>query len=646
MLRSFFVTVRPTSILTLALLAAAAAPVVAHAQQNAGGTQEGGTQEGDSQAARFRLAQRYLDADKAERAIAILEDLHAQDPSTSAFYQKLKDTYEKQKRYGDAIALVERRMEQRGRSPALLSEKARLQYHGDAGEKAAFATWDEALAAAPQEAQTYRTVYRTLTDARLFHQGIEAVKKGREALDEPSMMRPQLAYLYSLTSQHEQAIGEYLSLLKEAPDRLTFVKRRLGRFLEQEEALRESIAATSRAVRDEPMQRPYRELMGWLYLQSDEYRKALDAYRAIDRLADADGRLLHSFAQQAADAGAYRAALNAYELVRERHPDAPTAPGALRGIGQMHERRAEQLDETDKQKKHHEKALGTYREFLDEYPDHEAYPSVLRAVGRLQQDVLFDLDAAAKTLREVADRYPKTQAARRAQYDLGRLHVMRGDLTEARLAFSRLAEQPGGSGALAQRARYQRALLHFYQGEFDAASTLLGSLAKNTDADVSNDGIDLGVLLAERATSRDTTGRALTLFAEARLKHRRRQQAETLALLDALLANHPRSPLADDARYFKARTLASHDGRAADAASAYAQVALTHPKSPLADRSLYRAARLQETTLDAPQDALESYQRLLKDYPGSLHAADARNRIRALQRKTAEEMTEATGPAS
>ena len=628
--------------LGLFALLAASTPAPAHAQSEGTGASErasSGSAE-DSRAARFRLAERYLRAGETQRAIALLEDLYDEHAGTLAFYQKLKEAYESQKRYGDAIALVEREMERRGRSPALLSEKARLQYHGEASEETAFATWDAAVAAAPNEAHTYRTVYSSLTDARLFRQAIDVIKKGRETRNKPAMMRLQLAYLYSLTSQHEEAIGEYLALLQQSPGRLAFIKRRLSRFLEQEQALQESIAATSRAVREEPLVRPYRELMGWLYLQADEHQKALRSYRAIDRLEGKDGRLLYSFAQQAADAGAYRAALDAYNLVLERHPEAPVVPGALRGMGQMHEQWAQNSTDPETREAHYEKALEAYRKFLSDYPQHETYPPVLRAVGRLQQDVLFDLAAAEQTLKEVTNRYPSTRAAHLAQYDLGRLHVMRGNLTEARLAFSRLADRLG-TGDLAQRARYEQALLHFYQGEFDAASTLLGTIAENTDADVSNDGISLGMLLSENAMSRDTTGQALSLFAKARLMHRQRQKAEVLALLDEFLKQYPRHPTVDDVRFFKAQALASHD-RPADAAEAYAQVALTHPQSTLADRSLYKAARLQETTLNDPEAALQTYQRLLKDYPGSLHASEARQRIQALRRQTKE----ATSPAS
>lgn len=628
-----FLRVLSASLAAVLLLTAPAARL-AFAQDTSGPVQ-------GTQAERFRLAERYLRGGQTGKAIALLEDLRAENPGTPVFYQKLEEAYESQKRYDDAIALVEREMAQRGRSARLVAEKARLQYLGG-DEQTAFATWDAAVAAAPGERQTYQVVQSILTDARLFRQAAEVIRRGREALGEPAAFRLQLAYLYSLTSQHEQAITEYLALLKEEPKRLRFVERRLGRFIEQEEALQESIAATSRAVRAEPLNRAYRELMGWLYLEAGEHRKALRAYRAIDRLEGEDGRVLFSFAGKAADAGAYAVALDAYDRILERYPDAPVAPEALRGRGQMLERWAGEQS-GDAADEHYEEALAAYRDFLDEYPQHQAYPSVLRAVGRLQQDVLFELDAAEQTLQEVIDRYASTRAADLARYDLGRLQVMRGDLTDARLAFSRLVERLR-TGDLAEQARYEQALLHFYQGEFDAASTLLDAVGNNTSTDVSNDGIGLGVLLAERKAARDTTGQALALYARVRLRRRQRRPDDALALIDTLLTQHGAHPVADDARFLKAQVLAEN-GSAEDAAAAYAQVALAHPRSALADRSLFEAARLQENALDDPAAALETYTRLLSDYPGSLHVPDARARIRALRSEVSDE-EEAEEPPS
>ena len=572
--------------------------------------------------ARFRLADSYLRAGQFDRAIALLEDLRAANPGTPVFFDRLKDAYEGVKRYDDAIALVEERLA-RQQSTALMAEKARLLYRkGD--EDAALQTWQAAVALAPETRLTYTTVYNSLVDARLFTQALAIMEQGREALGAPDAFRLEMAYLYSFTSQYDKAVREYVALLKEDPRRLALVQRRLGSFLEDEEALQKSIAAVSRAVREDPLSRPLRQLQAYLYLEDGQYGKALDASRAIDRLEGEGGRLLFRFAQQAADAGAYEAALQAYRLVLDKDPDAALAAEAQRGLGAMYVRRAEQTGDEDD----YEKALQAYRAFLEAYPNNAAYPSVLRAVGGLQQDVLGELDAAKETLQEVAARYPHTQAADEAQYDLGRLALMRGDLGAARLAFSRLAERLR-TGDLAGRARYELALLQFYEGAFDAAATLAAAVSENASDDIGNDAIQLKVLI-QTSKGPDSTNAPLGLYARARLQQRQRQPAAALQALDTLLTQYGRHALADRARFLRAEVLRA-DGRYEEAAAAFAEIPLMFPRSPLADRSLFAAAQLEETALDRPDAALETYARLLADYPGSLLLADARARIRALR---------------
>ncbi len=609
----------------MAALGTAAAPSDAHAQR--------ALPADSAQVKRFRLADAYLRAGQFDQAVALLEDLYAASPETHAFYERLKEAYVSVKRYDEAIALVEKR-QARAPQPGLAAEKAHLLYlKGD--EDAALAAWDEALALAPESANTYRLVYQSLVEARLFDQAIATIQKGRAALGDSTQFQTELAYLYSLTGQHEAAIGEYLELLQEDERRLGFVRRRLGRFVEQEEARRQSIAATQRAVRRAPLNRAYRELMAWLYMEDGQYAQAFDVYRAVDRLEDEGGRALFLFARQAADAGAYDAALSAYEEILERHPDAAIAPEALRSLGIMHERWAEAAGETatsasgtSQQTPHYERALETYRAFLKKYPNRPEYPDVLRRIGALEQDVFMDLGAAKETLQEVARRYPRTQAADEAAYDLGRIALAEGRLQDARLAFGRLVERLR-TGDLADRARYEQALLHFYQGEFDAALTIAQAINANTSTDTANDAIALKVLLIENK-SRDTTQAAVKQYATARLRQRQHRPDEALAILDSLLATHGADPLADDARFLRAEVL-QRKGQAEAALNAFAEIPLMYPQSHLADQSLFRAAEIQENGLGNPEAALKTYTRLLSEYPGSLLATDARTRIRALR---------------
>ena len=292
---------------------------------------------------RFQLANSYLQSGQYERAITLLEDLHAASPQVYVFYSKLKEAYESVKRYDDAIALVEDRME-RQRGPVLLSEKARLQYL-KGNESAAFETWDQAIAQAPERQSSYQVVYQALVDVRHFERAIEILERGRETLGEDDAFQTQIAYLYSLTGRHAQAMREYLSLIDKDEQRLSFVRSRLSSFLSQDDALSASIQTVEQAVQETPLNMGYRELLAWLHMEAEQYADAYDVYRALDRLGEEKGRRLLTFARQAADAEAFETARDAYALILERYPDAAAAPEALRGLGALHQQWGDHLNE-------------------------------------------------------------------------------------------------------------------------------------------------------------------------------------------------------------------------------------------------------------------------------------------------------------
>ncbi|ARA92088.1 hypothetical protein AWN76_002145 [Rhodothermaceae bacterium RA] len=582
---------------------------------------------------RFRLADSFFRAGQFDRAITLLEDLYAASPETYAFYDKLKEAYESVKRYDDAIALVDGRLAQ-GNNPVLLAEKARLQYlQGD--EETAFGTWDAAIAAAPDNRNTYRIVYQSLFQVRLFDRAIDVLERGRAAIGEDDLFQNDLAYLYNLTGAHERAMEEYIALLGADERKLSFVRSRLSRFIEQEDALQASIAAAERAVRKDPLNRAFRELAAWLYMEAERYQDALNAHRAIDRLEQENGRVLFLFARQAADAGAYDVALQAYQEILQRYPDAPTAPEARIGLGEMYEHRGHHTREEafDAEGRripapYFDNALAAYQQFLQDYPGHPLAPEVLRRIGELQLNVFFDLDEAEAVLREVIARFPGSDAVDQAEYDLGRIALLRGNLDEARLALARLEERLR-TGELAERARYELALIHLYRGEWESARTLADAMEENTSTDVANDAIELKVLLIEN-TGPDSLNTPLQGYAHARLLLRQRRTPEAIAVLDSLLSAHGQHALADDVRFLRASALRTL-GRSDEALAAFGEIPLMHPDSYLADRSLFAYAEILEQDLGRTREAIEAYTRLLTVYPGSLLAPEARLRIRTLR---------------
>ncbi len=582
---------------------------------------------------KFELAESYMRAGQFDRAIALLEDLYQQNPDTYAFYNRLKEAYESTKRYDEAIGLVEQQIAREPMPVARWAEHGRLLYL-DGDEDRAEVSFRRAIDLAPDAPTTYQTLQHVLVELRLFNEAIKLLEQGRERTGDAQLFASELGYLYGITGDHRRAVEEFLSLLASDERQLGLVRSRLTRTGLSRDILAQSIPAVERAVRTTPLNRSFRELLAWLYEENEQYDRALEVNRAIDRLESEQGRVLFAFADRASGAGAYEAALEAYRIILERHPQSTMGLQAARGIGLMYMRWAKSTGErafdgdSVRQTPYYDRALEAFESFVARYPRHGLYPYVLLDMARLYHEVFFNLEEAQRVFEEIVQRFPGHPGVEQAQYELGLIAVSRGEIDDARLIFERLVEALR-IGEYAETARYQIALVHFYKGEFEAAATLLGAMEENTSMDVANDAIELKVLLFENKGP-DSLQTPLREYARARLLLRQRKLTEADDVLARIKQEFGGHPLSDDADYSRAQILRER-GRFAEAAAAFGEIPLLYPTSFLADRSLFNAAKILEEDLGENEPALELYQRILTEYPASLLLGDVRRRIRILR---------------
>ena len=380
-----------------------------------------------------------------------------------------------------------------------------------------------------------------------------------------------------------------------------------------------------------PLDRTARDLLQWLYMEAQDYAEAFSHVAVLDSLDGGNGLAVYQFAVRAAEGGAYSTAEAAFDAVLASHPDGSLTPDARLGLANMHRLQAESTYENPNSPggaPHYEAALGAYEAFLDEFPNHARQPETMARIGALHQDIFHDAEAAYSMLMLVAQRFPDTEAAYQARFNLGRLALERGDLEEARVIFERLSEYLI-FGELAAEARFEQALIHFYRGEFDIVQQILGQLNEDTSKEIANDAIALRVLLLE-SPGADSTNSALLAFANAALLYRQQKAEETVSATTELLARWGQHPVADEARYLRAQALRKAH-RTRDALAAFGEFPLIHPDSPLCDRSLFNYAEILERELGALSAALDAYTDLLTRYPGSLLDTETRERIRALR---------------
>ncbi|MFO8099870.1 MAG: tetratricopeptide repeat protein, partial [Salinibacter sp.] len=471
-----------------------------------------------TQAQRLQRAESLLQSDQPGEAIPILESVYERDPTQTVVFQRLKEAYQENKQYTAAVELLNDRIDERP-TPALLTEKARLLYQ-DGQEDRALEVWREALDLQPEEISTYRRVYRMLVDLREYGPAIDVLTRARSALDRPSVFRTDLARLYNRDGQHEKAMQEYVSLLADSPDRLNYVKEQLQPFVERGEGVSAGIEVLESAVGSSSPTKAYRQLLGWLHMETGDYSAAFDVYKAVDQDQEQPGQGLLSFARAAATAEEYALATRAYETIVDRRPDGPLAPPARKEMGDTYRRWAAQeadsmalVDTTGAQGRRYAAARTAYRTFLKRHPEHESALAVRTELGTLQLEVFRNLDAAASAFQTISEKAPDASQSQRARFNLGRVALLRDSLDRADQIFSDLSES-ADRDALALRAQFERARLQFYQGNFDTALTEVKDIAPNTSSDVANDAIDLKVLLQE-GRGPDSLDTALRLYADA-----------------------------------------------------------------------------------------------------------------------------------
>ena len=583
----------------------------------------------------YTLATTLLANGRVEEATAMLEDLYRADPSALAVWLTLKEAYVAGRQHDALVQLVDERIGREGRTMPLLAERGTALARAGRPDDAQRA-WAEAVAAAPDDAQTYRTVANEIASLRMFAQAAEVLDQGRQRLDDDALFLAERAQLSGLALDYRGAVDLYLQLLAAEPQARATVQARLTRLLDGQGAPEVFAAAIERAAALDPLNREIRELQSWLALERGDYDAALDAVRALDRLEREEGESLLAFAVQARSADAPQAAARALDEVLERHADGPAAPSARLVRAQLWEEAARTARErTDLgATPNADAARDGYQRFLAEHPADPAAPAAALAFADLLRDVYRDFDGSEARLREAAGGRDGGVAAQ-ALLALGDVAVRRGSLDAARERFANVDETLR-IGPLAEQARYELALVDFYEGFMFSALARAEALDENTAADAANDAIGLRVTLneildPEAAPEEDPSASALHVYARAALLHRQGRTSLALATLDSLdAATNAFHALADQSLYLRGAVLLEA-GRAAEAVATLDRLADDHADSYFLDRALRLQAQAHEHDLGDRAAAAERWDRLLTLFPGSPLAPEARAELRRLR---------------
>lgn len=574
----------------------------------------------------LELATYYYNTGAFEQARLYLDNLYKKDPST---YEMYLNTLLELEDFDEAEKVVKSRLKKR-KDKSMANVDLGSLYLRIGREEEADAAFNEALSTLPKGRGPAKRLAEAFIKLDQLDLALATYEKAIQEGTDNYGYHYELANLQGLRGDYEGMVDSFMALLLDRPNYLRTVQNSFNRNLRVSTDARQADMVRRKVLRasqDHPDATVYLELLVWVFNQQRDFMSAMPHVRALDQRNGEQGRRLMELAGVAAKNGDLETAYECYALVSSQGVKSPRYGDARQAMlrvltdqvtGQFPLDTAAALDLSNQ-----------YRTTLQDLGESPETAGLLADWARL---LAFHLDdaTAAQTLLDRAVDMPglPLDLRSRIKLDLGDVLVFQDDVWSASLLFSQV-DLDHKEGLLGQQAKFRNARVSYFTGDFNWAQAQLDILKASTSKLISNDAIDLSLLITDNFNM-DTLTAPMEMFARADLLRYRNRLDAALTTLDSLTLAHPGHTLEDEILLIRAE-ISAQRGDFDAAIGHYEDIVELYAMDILADDALFGLAELHEEQLNDPTTAQGLYERLLNEYPGSLYVVEARKRFRRLR---------------
>ncbi|MDR9414951.1 MAG: tetratricopeptide repeat protein [Gracilimonas sp.] len=600
----------------------------------------------------FQIATRMMQQQQYADALPLLDELHESFPENFGYAERLIDCLIQLKQYDKGLEIANKFTDMPSTEHRSKIKVAEL-YHYKGEKEMAFEIWNENLEAQPRDLQLYINTARTMTSRQEYLKAVEVYKLARENFQNDRLFFGDIANAYMRAGEYESAINEWLALLEESPNQISFIQRSLLRYndpvLNDITIVELNERLSTMSVSASSYQTLY-QLQIWLLQENELYRRALAAAKEYENRTENYNYALFRLGRQLINNNRFELAEQAFSYYTDKSFGEVKWRG-LEELANTYSSWAKYIDDfnldfSNKKDSLYSLASAMLDSIETETSSYSGMSNVHLKRVEIALDHVFDLEKAQQSLQKL-QRIPGMRDTPEVQYLVGRIHLSKKEYSEARIQLTR-ANKQAEIGEIAEKTRYFLALTDFYAGDYEFATIQLKSLGRQNTSYYANDALELRLWLQE-GTSADTTGSLLDQFSSAVFDANNGQLKESSAQLIALIKAPEFKVLKDDAMLFLV------DSKHIPLQNKYELLhafLASDPSTPIKETLLWEKAKLAEQLLDAnnpnqcalghsclefEKPALENpaeidhpreiYDQLILQYPQGFYAPYARERL-------------------
>jgi len=572
------------------------------------------------------LARQYFGEQDYDKAAELYEKLATADPTSLYLYDQYLQCLMALNRWEEADKWVRKRNRRFSDNWHYRVDIGYLL--GKQGKEPESQAWYEALqqeasrGSAVQAEQLAGAFYRR----NLFSAAATAYEVARSKAGDPRAFSSLLSELYILTGQREKALDEQITMLETGELGVEETKAELAIWIDESDypLLRDLLLRRSQRNPDNPANY---DLLIWTLVQMREWNAALAQAKAMDRRTRSQGDYLFSLAGTLSENAEYQAAAESYAQIVNAWPGGAYYEQA------RHSRlvnRYKALEKSPETTLEDWKSLATeFRTDMAQLGHSQHGTQSMQLLSSLYISKLHEPLQAVEFLRTAVNAAVYSAKDRSLlKLELADAWLAAGDVWESDLLYGQV-DREFKEDPLGQEARFRRARLAYFRGEFEWAQTQLEVLKGATTQLISNNAIRLSLLIQDNIGI-DSNEHAMSLFSQAELLMMQGRWQEASIHLDSLDSLYKTSTLRDEVAFARAQML-DEQGRWEEAAAAYDKVATLYSYDILADNALYRLGLIALEKLGDDKRAMKAFETLILQHTGSLFVVDARKHYRRLR---------------
>lgn len=581
----------------------------------------------------LRIANRYANSGECDKAIELFESFENRI-SINSYFRNYFDCLLKQERFDQAIALAK---ETSQAYPQQLKYNAYLgmAYKANSDRFKAEKEFKKSVnSLRPNKTNDVTVLASIFSSNSEYDWMVRTYQKGQE-LNPHFEFGFMLATSLSNLGQTEEMIDTYLDLLEKNASHLKTVKIRLQSSLGRTKSTENNYELLKTKLLPRVQQSnntALTELLIWLFIQSNEYDAAYIYTKALDKRFREDGSRMFDLAYIAYENKSYESAIKCYQYLIKQGTDNRFYTEARISEVIVFGETIINTNYTSTQLKELELK---YQSVLDEFGTSKDMAFVMKDYAQLKAFYQYDYSGAISLLEECIDLLPQGSLEAECKLMLGDIFLIINKDWDAIIEYSQV-EKAFKENPIGHEAKYRRAKVAYYQGQFSWAQAQLDVLKASTSKLIANNAMKLSLLITDNM-GLDTSTTAMGMYAQADMLEFQNKFDESTMLLDSMLSIFKGHPLTDEILFKKAEIyIKKKDYQTA--ATLFETIAKDFSFDILADDALFQWATILENQLNQKAQAQNLYEQLIIDYSDSIFTSEARKRFRKLREELNTEL--------